>query len=669
MDSKTDPVQARIEALRREIEENDYRYYVLDDPVVSDAQYDQLVRELERLEKQYPQFITPSSPTQRVGGRLREGFAAVRHGVPMLSLANAFDEGEINDFDRRVRAALPGETVEYVVEPKIDGLAVSLTFEDGLFVRGATRGDGEVGEDISENLKTIKGVPLRLRRPVTLLEVRGEAYMPKEAFARLNTAREEAGEPLFANPRNSAAGSLRQLDPGVTAVRRLDVYVYGIGESEGINPRSYTEALSLLTEFGFRVNPNARLYSKLEDVVAHCREWKDKRFSLPYVIDGLVIKVNSLSQQERLGATMKSPRWALAYKFPPEQGITRVKNIIVSVGRTGVLTPTAILEPVRLAGTTVARATLHNEDIIREKDIRTGDSVIVQKAGDVIPEVVEVRKSARTGQEQPWRMPGRCPECGSATIRAEDESAVRCTAALTCPAQRKEGLIHFASRNAMDIGGLGPAVISQLLQAKLLSDPAGLYSLSYEDLVPLERIGPKSAGNLLHAIEASKKNPLSRLLFALGIRHVGERAAKILASRFGSLEKLIGADVEELTAIPEIGPKIAESVRAFFAVEQNLRVIKKLVDAGVNTLAEKEIQGGNKPLAGKTFVLTGTLSEFTRQQARELIENLGGKVLSGVSRTTDYVIAGENPGSKYDRALTLGITIIGEKELKEITVV
>ncbi|RJQ28601.1 MAG: NAD-dependent DNA ligase LigA [Peptococcaceae bacterium] len=665
MSADPDRTRQRVEELRREIEEHDYRYYVLDAPVISDDRYDRLMRELKQLEQQRPELVTPSSPTQRVGGKPREGFATVRHRVSMLSLANVFAEGELKDFDRRVRSALPGEAVEYVVEPKIDGLAVSLLYEDGRFIRGATRGDGETGEDISENLKTIRSVPLRLRRPVSgpipgALEIRGEAYMPKEAFAGLNEAREEAGEPLFANPRNAAAGSLRQLDPRVTAGRKLDIYVYGIGYSEGPVPESHAGMLSLLRELGFRINPHYQVFDELEDVLSYCRKWQDKRFALSYAIDGMVIKVNSLAQQERLGATMKSPRWAVAYKFPPEQAVTTVEDIIVRVGRTGVLTPTAVLAPVRLAGTMVTRATLHNEDMIREKDIRIGDTVVAQKAGDIIPEVVEVLKDRRAGREQAWRMPNRCPECGSAVVREEGEAAVRCTS-LACPARAREGLIHFASRNAMDITGLGPAAVGQLLEAGLAADPADLYGLRYEDLVALSRLGPKSARNLLEAITKSKKNDLARLLFALGIRHVGERAAGVLAKHFGSLERLTAASAEELTAIPEIGPKIAASVTAFFAGEQNRRVIEKLARAGVNTVSEKEVAGARKPLAGKTFVLTGALSGFTRQQAQELIERLGGKVSSSVSRSTDYVVVGEDPGSKYAKALSLGVAILDEE--------
>jgi len=655
----------RAENLRREIEIHNYRYYVLDDPVIPDARYDEMMRELEEIEKRYPSLVTPYSPTQRVGGQPREGFAAVRHLSPMLSLANAFSEAELLDFDRRVRQGLPGEDVRYVVEPKIDGLAVSLYYENGVMVRGATRGDGENGEDITENLKTIRSVPLRLRREVPGLEVRGEAYMPKESFARLNEAREEAGEPLFANPRNAAAGSLRQLDPKITASRQLDIFVYGIGFSEGLSLRRHSEGLELLKELGFKVNVFS-IFNDVRELVGYCRDWQSRRFDLPYAVDGLVIKVDLLSQQERLGATMKSPRWAVAYKFPPEQAVTRVKNIFVRVGRTGALTPTAELEPVRLAGTTVSRATLHNEDMIREKDIRIGDSVIVRKAGDVIPEVVSVLREKRTGSEEIWSMPSQCPACGSQVARAEGEAAARCTG-IACPARLWESIIHFASRNAMDIAGLGPAVAGQLLNAGLVRDPSDLYALRYEDLAALERMGPKSARNLLGAIEASKKNSLARLVFALGIRHVGERAAKILAERYGSLESLMKAPEEELVTVPEIGPKIASSIAAFFAGRQNLEVIDKLVRAGVNTREERQPAGGRRPLSGKTFVITGTLQGFSRQEAEELVESLGGRVASSVGRNTDYVVVGDRPGSKYDKAVALGIPILDESEFKEMT--
>ena len=655
----------RAEVLRREIELHNYHYYVLDEPVIPDSQYDRMVRELEKLEEQFPELVTPYSPTQRVGGRPREGFTTLRHLSPMLSLANAFSEGELRDFDRRVRQALPDEQVEYVVEPKIDGLAVSLYYENGYFIRGATRGDGETGEDITGNLKTIRSVPLRLRRPVPELEVRGEAYMSKDSFARLNEAREEAGESLFANPRNAAAGTLRQLDPRVTASRRLALFVYGLGHSSGIAPSGHKEVLELLNELGFKVNPEYRVFEQMDELIEYCSRWQAGRFDLPYAVDGLVIKVNSLSQQERLGSTMKSPRWAIAYKFPPEQAVTRVKNIFVRVGRTGVLTPSADLEPVRLAGTTVSKATLHNEDMIREKDIRIGDRVLVQKAGDIIPEILAVLTGERDGTEVPWSMPRECPSCRSSVVRVSGEAAVRCTN-LACPAQLWEGLIHFASRNAMDIAGLGPAVIGQLLAAGLVNDPADLYSLRYEDLVALERLGPRSARNLLGAIEASKSNSLARLIFALGIRHVGERAARILAGRYKSMEALMTAREDDLVAIPEIGPKIAAAIVDFFAGKENRQVLEKLVQAGVNTRdAGAETDGGG-PLSGKVFVLTGTLESFSRQEAREEVEKRGGKVSSSVSRNTDYVVAGEKPGSKYEKAVALGVKVLTEEEFKGI---
>lgn len=664
MNSNLENARERAEVLRREIEFHNYRYYVLDEPTLPDARYDQMMRELEKLEEQFPELVTPYSPTQRVGGRPREGFTTLRHLSPMLSLANAFDEGELRDFDRRVRQALPGEPVEYVVEPKIDGLAVSLYYENGFFIRGATRGDGETGEDITENLKTIRSVPLRLRRPVPALEVRGEAYMSKGSFARLNEAREEAGESLFANPRNAAAGTLRQLDPRVTASRRLALFVYGIGYSSGVSPSGHGEVLELLKELGFKVNPEYRIFEQMDDLIEYCNRWQSGRFDLPYAVDGLVLKVNSLSQQVILGSTIKSPRWAIAFKFPAEQAVTRVKNILVRVGRTGVLTPSADLEPVRLAGTTVSRATLHNEDIIREKDIRIGDRVMVQKAGDIIPEIVTVLTGERNGEEVPWSMPRECPSCRSAVIRAEGEAAVRCTN-LACPDQLWEGLIHFASRNAMDIAGLGPAVIGQLLAAGLVNDPADLYTLRYEDLVALERLGPKSTQNLLGAIEASKSNSLARLIFALGIRHVGERSAKILAGCYQSMEALMAAPEEDLMAIPEIGPKIAAGIVGFFAGRENRRVLEKLVQAGVNTRAAKDGAGEAGPLSGKVFVITGTLESFSRQEAQEQVEKRGGKVASSVSRNTDYVVVGEKPGSKYEKAVALGITVLDEKKFKE----
>lgn len=663
-------VRARVEALRKEIEKHDYLYYVLDSPSITDAEYDRLMAELQQLEDRYPELLTPDSPTQRVGGKPREGFVTVRHATPMLSLANAFGEQELRDFDRRVRNALGGQPVDYVVELKIDGLAVSLLYRDGVFYRGATRGDGEFGEDITANLRTIKSIPLRLREPVATLEVRGEVYMPKDAFLELNQAREERGEPLFANPRNAAAGSVRQLDPRVTAGRKLSIFVYSTGmvELPGQNtPSTHEETLRLLDRLGLRVNAHHQLCRNIEEVISYCRLWMDKKAELPYSIDGLVIKVNSLEQQAELGATMKSPRWAIAFKFPAEEAETTVRDIIVSVGRTGVLTPTAILDPVTVAGSTVSRATLHNEDIIREKDVRVGDRVVIHKAGDVIPEVVRVLKENRTGKEVEFSMPGHCPACGAEVTRHTGEVAYRCTGA-ACPARLLEGMIHFASRGAMDIAGLGPAIIKQLVDAGLVKDVSDLYDLKPEQLVKLERFAAKSADNLIRAIEESKKQPLHRLIYALGIRHVGERAARILAEHFGDIRRLMDAGEEELTAIPEIGPKIAESIVAFMHERQNKELIRRLIHRGLNVTAEAADTGArvNAPLAGKTFVLTGTLPTLKRDEAKELIESKGGKVTSSVSKNTDYVVAGENPGGKYHKAVKLGVKIIDEKELLDL---
>ncbi|MEW6572015.1 MAG: NAD-dependent DNA ligase LigA [Bacillota bacterium] len=657
--------KSRIEELRREIEYHNYRYYVLDDPVISDAEFDRLVAELSSLEEAYPEFVTPNSPTQRVGGAPREGLATVRHIVPLLSLANAFGAEELRDFDRRVRAALPAEEVSYVVEPKIDGLAVSLTYRNGEFVQGATRGDGETGEDITPNLRTVRSLPLRfLQDTPPVVEVRGEAYMSKESFVKLNERREEAGEPPFANPRNAAAGSLRQLDPKITAHRKLDLFVYGIGYSEGPALTTHHAVLDWLAGQGFKVTPHHRLFAGINEAIDYCLYWQGKRFDLPYAIDGMVVKVDSINQQERLGATLKSPRWAIAYKFPPEEAVTRLGRIVVSVGRTGVLTPTAVFEPVHLAGTTVTRATLHNEDLIREKDIRVGDYILVHKAGDVIPEVVRALPEQRTGKEKEFQMPARCPVCGAGTIREKGEVALRCPN-ISCPARLKESVLHFASRNAMDIRGLGRALVEQLVEKGMVRSVADIYSLRLDDLARLERMGRKSAANVLREIEASKKKDLSRLIFGLGIRHIGERAGKLLAGRFEKLERLIEAGEEELTAVPEIGQKMAASIRAFFAEPQNLAVVRQLVEAGVNT-ESFEARTASGLLAGKVFVLTGALKDFTRDQAAAVIEKLGGRVSSSVSRRTDYVVAGENPGSKFDKARELGVTILDEEGFKRL---
>lgn len=657
--------QKRLEELRRLIEEHNYRYFVLDAPIISDQEFDELMRELLELEAKFPELVTPDSPSQRVGGAPRPEFATVRHRQPLLSLANAFSPEELRDFDRRVRE-LVGGAVDYVVEPKIDGLSVALVYVDGVFTTGATRGDGEVGEDVTANLRTVRALPLRLKRPVARLEVRGEVYMPKAAFARLNKAREEAGEPVFANPRNAAAGSLRQLDPKVTASRTLGLFVYQVLYTEEPEPATQMEALDYLAGLGFPVNPYRLHCRHAGEVLEVVEEWTtEKRAALPYEIDGLVIKVNSVALQRVLGATAKSPRWAVAYKFPAEQAITRVLDIIVRVGRTGVLTPTALLEPVRLAGSTVSRASLHNEDIIREKNVRIGDTVIIQKAGDVIPEVVKVLPERRTGEEKEFHLPERCPVCGSRVIREEGEAAHRCSGGLACPAQVKERIIHFASRSAMDIQGLGPAIVSQLLDAGLIADAGDLYYLKVEDLLPLERFAQQSAQNLIAAIAASKNKGLERLLFALGIRHVGERAARTLARHFRSLDRLREASFEELTTLPDIGPKIAASIKAFFEEPRNLEVLEKLRRAGVRMEAEAESETPG-PLAGKTFVLTGTLPNLTRQEATDLIVRAGGKVAGSVSRRTDYVVVGDNPGSKYDKARELGIPLLDEEGLRKL---
>ncbi|MGB4168582.1 MAG: NAD-dependent DNA ligase LigA, partial [Tepidanaerobacteraceae bacterium] len=544
-------VEGRIKELRELINHHNYLYYVLDNPQISDAEYDKLMRELIDLESQFPELVTPDSPTQRIGGEPLPAFERVTHREAMISLADAFNEGELRDFHRRVVAAV-GEQVEYVVELKIDGLAISLTYENGILVTAATRGDGTVGEDVTQNVKTIKSVPLRLNLPPDktppLIEVRGEIYIPKEDFLKLNQEREDMELPTFANPRNAAAGSIRQLDPKIAAQRPLSTFMYGIGYREGIEFESHYEVLEFYKTCGFRVNPYIKLFKSFDDVVAYCMSWREKRDSLPYEIDGMVIKVNSLLQQQILGSTTKNPRWAIAYKFPAEQKVTVIEDIIVSVGRTGILTPNAVLRPINIAGSTVSRATLHNEDYIKEKDIRIGDSVILQKAGDIIPEVVEVIKERRTGREKEFKMPNRCPECGSETVRLPGEAAHRCTG-VACPAQIRRSIIHFASRDAMDIRGLGPAVVSLLLSAGLVKDASDIYFLKREDLIPLERMGEKSADNLIKAIQDSKKQPLSRLIYALGIPFIGSKASFLLAEALGSMDKLQTATYDELIKI------------------------------------------------------------------------------------------------------------------------
>ena len=670
--------EKRVEELRASIRRHDYLYYGLDRPEISDAEYDRLMRELCELEAAHPGLCAPDSPSRRVGGQPAEEFGQVEHEVPMLSLQNAFSVEEMHDFDRRVRGLLDGAAPEYVAEHKIDGLSISIRYRDGALAAGATRGDGRVGEDVTGNLKTIKSIPLRLLGSLAhepSVVVRGEVYMPKSAFARLNEAREDEGEPPFANPRNAAAGSVRQLDPRVTAARSLDSFLYAVAAIDGPGPKTQAEALETLAQSGFRVNPHRRLCRSLEEVGEFCQHWMAHRHDLDYEIDGVVIKLNDLDAQARLGATARSPRWALAYKFPAEQATSRVLDIVAQVGRTGVLTPTAILEPVHVGGSTVSRATLHNEDIVREKDVRIGDTVIIQKAGDVIPEVVTVLADRRTGDERQWRMPGRCPACGAEVVREPGESAARCTGP-ACPARLREGIIHFASRDAMNIEGLGPALVNQLVDAGLASDPGDLYLLTVEDLLPLERMGKKSAGNLKQAIDATRESPLRRLIFALGIRYVGQRVAEVLAGRFRSLDALASATADELREVPEVGPKIADSVTAWLRHEQARRLIEKLrrggvrldepAPAAVGGAAAAGVGEAEGPFSGLTFVFTGALPTLTRNEAEDMARALGGRVAPSVSKKTDYVVAGADAGSKLARARGLGVTVIDEDEFKRL---
>jgi len=651
-------VRKRVEQLRSELHYHNYRYYVLDDPVITDQEYDALMRELMELEELYPELIVPDSPTQRVGHAPADQFATVRHAQPMLSLSNAFDEDEVSAFVDRVRRQA-GQDLEFVCELKIDGLAVSLDYENGVFVRGATRGDGQEGEDISANLRTVRSIPLRLNEPVTL-NVRGEVYMPRADFERLNAEREAAGESLFANPRNAAAGSLRQLDPKVTASRNLDGFFYALVMNGG--PNTHYEALQYLRELGLKTNPHIKLCRSLDEIQAFIEHWTSRRSELPYEIDGIVIKVNDLAVQNELGTTARSPRWAIAYKFPAEQVITKVVAIEVQVGRTGTLTPLAHLEPVQVAGSTVSRATLHNADIVAQRDVRVGDYVVVQKAGDVIPEIVRSLPERRTGVEVPFEMPTECPACGAPVVRVPGEAATRCVNQ-ACPAQRTEGLIHFASRGAMDIEGLGPAVIEQLLNAGLVKTPADLYRLTKEQLLELERFGDKSASNLLEAIDASKGRPLSRLIFALGIRHVGAEVARELAQHFGSIHKLAEAGIDELTAVPAVGEKIAQSVVEYFSNPANQRLIQELGELGVSLEDVPAKTGQNAALDGLTFVVTGKLERFSREEIQERLRDLGANVTSSVSRKTDYLVAGEKAGSKLERAQSLGIPVLSEEDL------
>jgi len=654
----------RIGELRDLIEYHNRRYYQLDDPEISDAEYDRLMRELAELEAQHPDIDRSGSPTQRVGAAPLEKFRPVTHLTPMLSLGNAFSEQEMIEFHERLRRLLGDRTdLDFVAEPKIDGVAVNLVYETGRLAVGSTRGDGMTGEDVTQNLRTIRTLPLQMtpvpgRRFPARIEIRGEVYLEKEAFRRLNERRLSQGENAFANPRNAAAGSLRQLDPRITARRPLGIFCYGTGLVEGESFRSHWDILQALREWGFPTNPNVRLARTIEDCIAYRRHIETIRDRLPYEIDGIVVKVNSLSLQDQLGMVSRSPRWAVAVKFAPTQAATVIEDIILGIGRTGVLTPVAVMKPVQVGGVTVTHATLHNEDEILKKGVHVGDTVIVQRAGDVIPEVVKVIESKRTGREKPFRMPERCPFCDSPVVRPEGEVAYRCVNP-DCGAQLRERIKHFVSRNGMDIEGIGDKIVSRLLEAGIIRDAADLYRITKEQLLELERFADKSAENLIAAIAGSKRPPLERFLFALGIRHVGEYVAKILAKTFGSVPAIEAASQEELTAVEGIGPTIAESIYRFFRDPHQVRLVRKLEEAGVKPMARKRPAAG--ALRGKTFVFTGGLKGLTREKAKEMVESLGGAAASSVSKKTDYVVAGEDPGSKYDKAKALGVTILDEE--------
>lgn len=656
---------AEADKLRQEIRHNEYLYYVLDAPELTDAEYDSLMARLRELEARYPDSIPADSPTQRVGGRASSQFTEVRHLEPLLSLGNVFSAEELRAFDERVRSGLPaGSKVEYVMEPKIDGLACSLIYENGKLVRAATRGDGVVGENVTANVRTIRSIPLTLKVPEgeavpELLDVRGEVYMPRQAFMRLNEQRAERGESEFANPRNAAAGSLRQLDPQVTASRSLSFFAYYL-VGEGAQPK-HSESLALLARYGFKVSENYKVVENIDEAIKYIGDFNELRQGLSYDTDGAVIKVNDVYQQRILGATGKDPRWATAYKYPPEQAETTLEDIDWRVGRTGVLTPTAVLTPVKLSGSVISRATLHNEDFIRAKDIRIGDRVVINKAGEIIPEVLRVVAEKRTGDEKEVEIPNVCPECGWRVERQGEEAAIRCTNP-HCPALGREGLIHFVSRDAMNIDGCGPSVINALLDAGLVRDAADLYSLRKEDLLKLERMGEKSADNLLAALSESKKNELDKLLFALGIRHVGAKVARILATEFGSMEKLQQAQPEELAQIRDIGDKIAESAVTWLNVPANIDLVERLAAAGLTMTFTPPASQEDNPFFGKTLVFTGTMPTLGRAEAKTMAQDVGAKVSGSVSKKTDYVIAGAEAGSKLEKAQQLGVTVIDEAE-------
>ncbi len=662
-------VRAKIEKLREIIREHEYRYYVLDDPKISDAEFDKLMNQLKALEAKYPDLVTPDSPTQRVGGSPREGFQTVRHKRPMLSLDNAFSYDELREFDRRVRELAGRERVEYVTEHKFDGLSMSLQYEGGVFARGVTRGDGTTGEDVTPNVRTIRSVPLRVDsatlkklRLAADFEVRGEIIMPRSAFEELNRQQEEQGGKRFANPRNAAAGAVRVLDPAITASRRLDFYAYMLLAGDRVPVKRHSDALEALTKLQFKVSRDWKLCRTLDEVLKYCEAWESRREKLPYEIDGIVIKVNDIALQEELGFTAKAPRWAVAYKYPAHQATTVVKDIQVNVGRTGVLTPVAILEPVQVGGVTVSRSTLHNMDEVQRLGVQIGDTVLIERAGEVIPHVLKVVKEGKN--RRPFVMPKECPVCGTKIHKAEGEVAYRCVNA-ACPAKLKESLLHFAGRHAMNIDGLGAKIVDQLVDKGLVKDFADLYSLKLEQLAGLERMAEKSAQNLLDEIEASKSNSLARLIYALGIPFVGERTAQLLAEHFGSLDKLASATVEELSEVPEVGPKVAASIVEFFSEPANRKLVEKLRKAGLRFTEERKAPRDSR-LAGKTFVFTGALAHRSREEAEELVVSHGGKVSSSVSKKTDYVVVGSEPGSKYDKAKSLGVTILDEAQFEKL---
>ena len=662
-------IKTEIEELRKKINQHSYAYYVMDNPTVSDYEYDLLFRRLLELEEKYPQLITAQSPTQRIGAIPSNSFEKITHPTPMLSLGNAFSNNELILFDQRVKNILQIDTVQYVVEHKIDGLAINLIYENGKLVKAATRGDGSIGEDVTANIRTIKAIPLELNVEEVeipeFLEVRGEVYLPKKEFIRLNKERQANDEALFANCRNAAAGSLRQLDPNETAKRYLSAILYGIGEIKGLNFEYHSAVLDFLSKLGFKTNKEYQIFSNIDEVMQYCASWSEKKEQLDFDIDGMVIKVNNLKDQKILGYTAKDPRWAIAYKFQPEQGITKIEKIVVNVGRTGAITPLAYLTPVTISGSKISKATLHNEDYIVAKDIRIGDTVIVHKAGEIIPEVVAVKLEERTGTEVKFVMPQICPECQNPVVKEDNEAAYKCVNP-NCPAILRENFIHFVSRDAMNIEGLGPSVVSMLLDNNLINDVADLYKLTTEELLNLDRIGAKSAENLISAIEKSKQAGLNRLLFALGIRFVGVKAANILANHFKSMKALTKSSLEDLLAINEIGTKIAQSIIAYFNKQENLMLLDKLSEVGVNMTAKTIERMEQENFQDKIFVLTGNLESFNRKEASLLIEQFGGKVSSAVSKKTDFVVAGTEAGSKLTKAQELGINIISEEEFKNM---